>query len=128
MKLAKLRNLTLWQNSSRLLDVDILTAIDQHGVFWYCAKQLCQAVGVAFGEDVLQQVYNYWLQPLHVDIGNGCCAELFVHEAGGFRLILGEEDGPQTNEYLKLYTDILSNNHKEFSKEWVVVKNSEGGV
>jgi prophage antirepressor-like protein len=93
-------NLKTLANPFQFADLDVRTATDEHGEVWFCAKDVCAALDIAWkgSTDTLENMPENWKGILKLRPPGGEQDAVFINEAGLYHLIF-RSNKPKAKEF-----------------------------
>jgi prophage antirepressor-like protein len=93
-------DLSLLKNPFEFLEIPIRTALDEGGDPWFCALDLCSAMGISWtGSGItLKSIPEKWHSPISFMTPAGRRDIVFVNLAGALKLII-RSNKPETDEF-----------------------------
>ncbi len=74
-------------NPFQFADLDIRTATDEHSEVWFCAKDVCAALDIAWSSMTLENMPENWLMVVKLTTIQGERDAYFINKAGLYRLM-----------------------------------------
>lgn len=74
-------------NPFQFSDLDVRTAVDQDDQVWFCAKDVCQVLGIDWTSHTLDNMPDDWFMVVNFTTIKGDRDTYFINEPGLYRLI-----------------------------------------
>lgn len=85
-------------NPFQFSELDIRTATDEHGEVWFCAKDVCAALDIAWSSMTLENMPENWFMVINLITIKGERDAYFINEAGLYHLIF-RSNKPKAKEF-----------------------------
>jgi len=91
-------DLKILANPFQFSELDIRTPTDEHSEVWFCAKDVCVALDIAWSSMTLENMPENWFMVINLITIKGERDAYFINEAGLYHLIF-RSNKPKAKEF-----------------------------